>query len=103
LAINSAAIASVSCGKSARIDPVTAYLGDKVDSHRTADVRAVMERLDKFGEETGIAILAVTHRRSKHKARPSIHLPDRWHSLPQAGFVSSRWRNRKPIGFSCWR
>lgn len=43
------------------IDPVTAYLGEKVDSHRTADVRAVLERLAKFGEGSGISILAVTH------------------------------------------
>ena len=43
------------------IDPVTAYLGDKIDSHRTTDVRAIMERLDKFGEDTGISVLAVTH------------------------------------------
>ena len=43
------------------IDPVTAYLGDKVDSHRTTDVRAIMERLDKFGEQTGISVWAITH------------------------------------------
>lgn len=45
----------------AAIDPITAYMGDNVDSHRTTDVRAVMERLDKFAEETGIAIVAITH------------------------------------------
>jgi putative DNA primase/helicase len=43
------------------IDPVTAYLGDKIDSHRTTDVRAIMERLDKFGEQTGISVWAITH------------------------------------------
>jgi putative DNA primase/helicase len=43
------------------IDPITSYMGSKIDSHRTTDVRAVLEPLARFAEETGVAVLAVTH------------------------------------------
>jgi putative DNA primase/helicase len=43
------------------IDPVTAYLGDKIDSHQTTAVRAVLEPLSRFAEQQRIAILAITH------------------------------------------
>jgi putative DNA primase/helicase len=42
------------------IDPVTSYLG-KVDSHRTNEVRAVMEPVTDFAERSHVAILAITH------------------------------------------
>jgi hypothetical protein len=42
------------------IDPITAYLGG-IDSHRTTDVRSVLEPLDRFAEELQVAILAITH------------------------------------------
>jgi hypothetical protein len=41
------------------IDPITAYLGDNVDSHRTADVRSVLSRVEHFADEHGIAIWAI--------------------------------------------
>jgi putative DNA primase/helicase len=42
------------------IDPVTAYMGS-IDSHRTTDVRAVLEPLARFAEESDIAILGISH------------------------------------------
>lgn len=42
------------------IDPITSYMG-KIDSHRTTDVRAVLEPLAAFAEEYNVAILAVSH------------------------------------------
>jgi AAA domain/Bifunctional DNA primase/polymerase, N-terminal len=43
------------------IDPVTAYLGDKIDTHQTAAVRAVLEPLDDFAASHRVAILGITH------------------------------------------
>jgi putative DNA primase/helicase len=43
------------------IDPITAYLGDKVDTHQTAAVRAVLEPLDAFAAHHRCSILGVTH------------------------------------------
>jgi putative DNA primase/helicase len=43
------------------IDPVTAYLGGKVDSHRTTDVRSILEPLDKFAERHKCAVVCITH------------------------------------------
>jgi len=43
------------------IDPITAYLGDQIDSHQTTAVRAILEPLAHFAEEQQIAILGITH------------------------------------------
>jgi putative DNA primase/helicase len=43
------------------IDPITAYLGDKIDTHQTAAVRAVLEPLDTFAAYHRCAIFGVTH------------------------------------------
>jgi putative DNA primase/helicase len=43
------------------LDPITSYMGTKLDSHRTTDVRSVLEPLSRFAEETGIAVLAISH------------------------------------------
>jgi putative DNA primase/helicase len=44
------------------IDPITAYLGaGKIDTHKTADVRAVLSPLKDFADEYGVAVLALTH------------------------------------------
>jgi putative DNA primase/helicase len=45
----------------ASIDPITAYLGAEVDGHKTNDVRAVLQRLERFADEQAIATLAITH------------------------------------------
>lgn len=43
------------------IDPITAYLGGDLDSHRTTDVRAALAPLEAFTERTHISVKAITH------------------------------------------
>src|SRR5262249_27691885 len=43
------------------IDPLSAYLGDRIDSHQTAAVRGVLEPLDAFAARYRCGILGVTH------------------------------------------
>jgi putative DNA primase/helicase len=43
------------------IDPVTSYLGPKVDSHVTAAVRAVLEPVAEMAGRLRVAILSITH------------------------------------------
>jgi RecA-family ATPase len=42
------------------IDPVSSYLG-KVDSHRNAELRAVLEPVGEMASRLGVAVLSVTH------------------------------------------
>ena len=42
------------------IDPITSYLGS-IDSHRTGDVRAVLEPLGNWAEQARVAVLAISH------------------------------------------
>jgi putative DNA primase/helicase len=42
------------------IDPITSYMG-RVDSHRTTDVRSVLEPLAEMAARRRVAILAITH------------------------------------------
>jgi putative DNA primase/helicase len=42
------------------IDPVSSYLG-KVDSHRNAELRAVLEPIGEMASRLGVAVLSVTH------------------------------------------
>src|SRR5262245_3199223 len=43
------------------IDPVTSYMGSKLDSHHTVDVRSVLEPLQKFAEDYHVAVLMISH------------------------------------------
>src|SRR5262249_20213247 len=43
------------------IDPVTSYMGSKIDSHHTVDVRSVLEPLQKFAERYHVAVLMISH------------------------------------------
>ncbi|QIG92784.1 AAA family ATPase [Bradyrhizobium sp. 6(2017)] len=43
------------------IDPITAYMGGKVDSHRTTEVRSQLGPLKDFAEGHNIAISTITH------------------------------------------
>ena len=42
------------------IDPISSYLG-KIDSHKNADVRGVLEPIGEMAERTRVAILSITH------------------------------------------
>jgi hypothetical protein len=43
------------------IDPITAYMGGKIDSHRATDVRSQLGPLKDFAERIGVRFSAVTH------------------------------------------
>jgi putative DNA primase/helicase len=45
------------------IDPITAYLGGAVDSHRTGDVRALLEPVQRLAGRHSIAVVAISHLR----------------------------------------
>jgi putative DNA primase/helicase len=44
------------------VDPITAYMGaGKIDTHKTADVRAVLSLLTEFSDKHGVAVIGLTH------------------------------------------
>lgn len=43
------------------IDPITAYMGGKIDSHKTTEVRSLLGPLKDFAERTRVAVSAITH------------------------------------------
>ena len=43
------------------LDAITSYMGGKIDSHRTTDVRSVLEPVGDFAKEHRVAILGITH------------------------------------------
>lgn len=43
------------------VDPISAYLGGKMDSHRTTDVRAALAPLQDLAARRGVAVVAITH------------------------------------------
>jgi hypothetical protein len=55
------------------IDPITSYMG-KIDSHRTTDVRAVLEPLADFADHYNVAVLGISHppKASQAKALHAI-------------------------------
>jgi putative DNA primase/helicase len=55
------------------IDPITAYLGDKLDTHQTAAVRSVMAMCDRFGHKYNVAVFGVTHPPKSVQGSKAIH------------------------------
>lgn len=43
------------------IDPITAFMGGKMDSHKATEVRSQLSPLKNFAEHTGVVISAITH------------------------------------------
>lgn len=43
------------------VDPITAYMGARMDSHKATEVRAQLGPLKDFAEQTNIAICTITH------------------------------------------
>ena len=43
------------------IDPITAYMGGKMDSHKATEVRAQLGPLKDFAERTNVAVSTITH------------------------------------------
>ncbi len=64
------------------IDPLTAFLG-KTDSHKNADVRAVLEPLSKVAEKRRVAIIGVNHL-TKGTEGSAVH-----RSMGSIGFMAA--------------
>lgn len=43
------------------IDPITAYLGEGIDSHKNSDIRALLAPLADIAAKSDVAIIAVSH------------------------------------------
>lgn len=57
------------------VDPVAAYLGDAArDSHNNARMRGLLTPLKKFAEQTGVAVLAITHLNKAEGGKPVYRL-----------------------------
>jgi putative DNA primase/helicase len=43
------------------VDPLNAFFGEQVDTHKTAAVRSVLGRLQSFADRDGVAVLGIMH------------------------------------------
>jgi AAA domain/Toprim-like len=55
------------------IDPITAYMGGKVDSHKTTEVRSQLGPLKDFAERNNVSICTVTHPPKSSSQRAIDH------------------------------
>jgi len=74
------------------IDPITAYLGSgKIDSHKAADVRAVLEPLNTLAENTGVLVFSVTHpAKSSQSAINSFVGSQAFIAVPRMGYLVAK-------------
>ena len=66
------------------IDPITAYLGD-ADSHKNAELRALLTPWAKLAADCGVAVVAISHL-TKNSSTPPIKF-----SEPATPDLENRW------------
>jgi len=71
LAILGEAVRSIGDVGMITMDAITSYMG-QIDSHRTTDVRAVLEPVGDFAHEFNVSVLGVTHPPKAYQAN-AIH------------------------------
>jgi hypothetical protein len=70
------------------IDPITAYVGGSIDSHKATDVRAVLEPLTTLAERTGVLVFSVTHpAKSSQAAINSFVGSQAFIAVPRIGYL----------------
>lgn len=70
------------------IDPITAYIGGKLDSHKTTDVRSVLEPLNKLAERTGALVFSITHpAKSSQSAINAFVGSQAFIAVPRMGYL----------------
>ena len=55
------------------IDPLNAYLGCKIDSHRDSDVRSVLAPLVELAEKNQVAVIAIQHLNKNSTSNKAIY------------------------------
>jgi putative DNA primase/helicase len=55
------------------IDPITAYMGGKLDSHKATEVRSQLGPLKDFAERTNTVVSTITHPAKSHSQRAIDH------------------------------
>jgi hypothetical protein len=73
------------------IDPITAYMGGKMDSHKTTEVRSQLGPLKDLAERCNVAVSAVTHP-AKHAGSRAID-----HFIGSQAFIAAA-----RIGHACF-
>jgi putative DNA primase/helicase len=71
LAVLGAAVTEIGDVALVIVDAITSYMG-MIDSHRTTDVRALLEPMGDFAKEFGVSVLGITHPPKAHQAN-AIH------------------------------
>jgi AAA domain len=69
------------------IDPIASYMGKRVDSHKNAEVRAVLEPVATFAARHKVAVLGVTSARARDRLRSTSSSARSPSSRPRSAFV----------------